>query len=169
MSSTSPDSLPNGTRTAITVAIESPAQAEVQALIAALDAYQDTLYPPESRHVLDLTGLLQAHVTVLVARDQAGQALGCVALVRQPDHGEVKRLYVIPAARRHGVARALLTRLVDLAVTQGCPVLSLETGPRQPEALAFYARQGFIPGPPFGAYRADPLSVFLHKRLDPSV
>ena len=169
MSSTSPDSGVNGDvptqRMAFTVAITSPAQADVQALIAALDAYQDTLYPPESRHVLDLAGLLQPQVTVLVARDRAGLALGCVALVRQADHGEIKRLYVIPAARRLGVARVLLTTLQHHAAAQGCPVLRLETGPRQTEALTFYARQGFTPCPPFGAYRADPLSVFLHKRL----
>lgn len=169
MNSTSPDSGMHDAvpapPVAFTVVIASPAQADVQALIAALDAYQDTLYPPESRHVLDLAGLLQPQVTVLVARDRAGLALGCVALVRQPDHGEVKRLYVIPAARRLGVARVLLTTLQQHAVAQGCPVLRLETGPRQAEALTFYARQGFTPCPPFGAYRADPLSVFLHKRL----
>ena len=46
----------------MTIALESPDQPEVIALIAELDAYQDTLYPPESRHALDLASLKQANV-----------------------------------------------------------------------------------------------------------
>ena len=38
------------------IALESPDQPDVIALIAELDAYQDTLYPPESRHIFDLAG-----------------------------------------------------------------------------------------------------------------
>jgi putative acetyltransferase len=60
----------------MTVAIESPDQPEVIALIAELDAYQDTLYPPESRHALDLTALKQLNVLFAVARDNAGRAIG---------------------------------------------------------------------------------------------
>lgn len=147
------------------VTVESPKQPDVRALIADLDAYQDSLYPPESRHVLDLAGLMQPNVSVLVARDQAGQACGCVALVRYPDHGEIKRLYVAPRARGQGVAKALLAGLAHRAAAQGCTVLRLETGPLQTEALGLYARLGFTPCGPFGRYRPDPLSVFLHKRL----
>ena len=46
----------------MTIAFELPDQPEVIALIAELDAYQDTLYPPESRHTLDLASLKQANV-----------------------------------------------------------------------------------------------------------
>ncbi len=49
------------------IALESPDQPEVTALIAELDAYQDDLYPPESRHALDLTSLMQPNVLFLVA------------------------------------------------------------------------------------------------------
>ena len=38
----------------IDVRLESPGQPDVVQLIAELDAYQDTLYPPESRQALDL-------------------------------------------------------------------------------------------------------------------
>lgn len=44
------------------IALESPDQPEVIALIAALDAYQDSLYPPEARYALDLTALMQPQV-----------------------------------------------------------------------------------------------------------
>ena len=44
------------------VALESPDQPEAIQLIGDLDAYQETLYPPESRHRLDLEWLKQASV-----------------------------------------------------------------------------------------------------------
>ena len=53
------------------------------------------------------------------------------------------------------------------AQASGCTRLMLETGPYQPEALAFYARCGCAPCGPFGTYADDPLSVFKQKRLSP--
>ena len=41
------------------IAFESPNQPEIIALIADLDAYQLTLYPPESVYALDLPSLMQ--------------------------------------------------------------------------------------------------------------
>ena len=62
------------------IALESPVQPEVIALIAELDAYQKSLYPPESRHPLDIAALMQPNVVFAVARDAAGQARGCGAV-----------------------------------------------------------------------------------------
>ena len=66
--------------TTVHIAFESPDQPEVIALIAQLDAYQDTLYPPESRHSLDLRTLVQPHVIFAVARSADGRAVGCGAV-----------------------------------------------------------------------------------------
>lgn len=147
------------------VALESPDQPPVIALIAELDAYQDALYPPESRHALDLATLKQPHVRFAVARDDAGQAVGCAALVLVPGHGEVKRMYVHPRGRGQGIAKALLGLLENEAAQADCRLLMLETGPFQPEALGFYERSGYERRGPFGGYRDDPLSVFMQKRL----
>ena len=147
------------------VALESPDQPEVIQLIAELDAYQDTLYPPESRHALDLASLKQPHVLFAVARDASGQACGCGAVVLGDEYGEVKRMYVATSQRGAGVARQVLALLEDQARARGCVRLMLETGPRQPEALAFYASMGYERRGPFGDYRDDPLSVFMHKRI----
>lgn len=152
----------------IDVRLESPNQSDVARLIAALDAYQDTLYPPESRHVLDLAALCRPEVLFAVARDDdTGEAVGCGAVVLGADHGEVKRLYVDPDARGQGVARRLLQYLEARATAAGCTALMLETGPRQPEAIALYAASGFVRCGRFGSYRDDPLSVFMHKALTP--
>ena len=57
------------------IAFESPDQPAIIALIADLDAYQLTLYPPESVYALDLQTLLQPHVRFAVARS-SGHAEG---------------------------------------------------------------------------------------------
>lgn len=90
------------------VALETPKQPEVIALIAELDAYQLTLYPPESVYALDMDALTQPNVLFAVARTQAGVAVGCCAVVVTPDFGEIKRMFVSPAARGQGVATRVL-------------------------------------------------------------
>jgi putative acetyltransferase len=149
----------------MTIAIELPDQPEVIALIAELDAYQDTLYPPESRHALDLTALKQPNVLFAVARDSAGRAIGCGAIVLYPEFGEIKRMYVSPHGRGRGVAKKLLALLESHAIGSGCKLLKLETGPYQHEALALYASAGYERRGPFGDYTKDPLSVFMQKHL----
>lgn len=146
------------------IEIESPNQADVIALIAELDAYQDSLYPAESRYALDLTSLMQPNVVFGVARDAAGAAVGCGAIVLEEEYGELKRMYVSVEQRGNGIAGRILNCLEDAALAKGCSVFKLETGPYQPEALAFYARSGYQRCERYGDYRDDPLSVFMEKR-----
>jgi putative acetyltransferase len=145
------------------IALESPDQPEVIRLIAELDAYQDTLYPPESRHALDLASLKQPEVVFAVARNADGQAIGCGAIVVNREYGELKRMYVHPQSRGAGAARKILALLESTAASLGCKLLTLETGPRQPEALHLYASCGYERRGPFGKYTGDPLSVFMQK------
>ncbi|GAB3307347.1 GNAT family N-acetyltransferase [Geodermatophilus aquaeductus] len=94
---------------------------------------------------------------VLVARDAAGTALGCGALRTLGDGvAEVKRMYVVPEARGRGVSKLVLAGLEDAARARGWTVLRLETGPRQPEAIALYEGAGYRPIPAFGGYVDDP-------------
>jgi len=147
------------------IALESPDQPDVIALIAALDAYQDGLYPPESRHALDLAALQRDNVRFFVARDTARRAVGCGAVVLHDDHGEIKRVYVDPASRGQGAAAGLMCALEAASVAAGCTRLMLETGPYQPEALGLYESFGYARRGPFADYRDDPLSVFMEKAL----
>ncbi|WP_374347946.1 GNAT family N-acetyltransferase [Chitinimonas sp.] len=150
------------------ISLESPDQPDVIQLIAELDAYQDSLYPPESRHALNLDSLKQSNVVFAVARSDTGQAIGCGAIVIQPDYGELKRMYVSPHSRGGGIARKLLAALESSALSRGCYLLMLETGPSQPEALGLYASCGYQRCGPFADYWDDPLSVFMQKHLAPA-
>ena len=76
----------------------------------------------------------------LVIRDEAGAALGCGALCAP---GELRRMYVRPAARRRGVGRALLGALEDEARCAGLEELALHTTDALGEAHAFYAAAGY--------------------------
>jgi putative acetyltransferase len=149
----------------MTIAFETPDQPEIHALIAELDTYLLTLYPPESVYALDIRALLQPNIRFAVARDAAGAAVGCAAVVLTPQYGEIKRMYVRPAARGAGTAARLMQLLEQTAASAGCPALMLEAGPDQPEALAFYARSGFERCGPYGDYPDDPYSVFMRKPL----
>jgi putative acetyltransferase len=144
---------------------ESPDQPDVIALIADLDAYQDTLYPAEARYALDLTSLMKSNVIFMVARDALGLAIGCGAVVMTNFSGELKRMYVRPGNRGQGIARNLLVQLEASSLSAGCKELLLETGPYQHEALAFYTKQGYTRRGAFGDYPEHPLSVFMEKQL----
>lgn len=142
---------------------ESPDQPDVLALIADLDAYQDSLYPAEARYALDLASLCRSNVVFVVARSAQGDALGCGAVVLSDKWGELKRMYVRPESRGQGVAGRILGSLEAAAERAGCTTLMLETGPFQPQALRFYERQGYRRRGAFGAYPDHPLSVFMSK------
>lgn len=147
------------------VNLESPNQPEIIALIKELDAYQDTLYPAEARYALDLTSLEQGNLLFAVARDDRDAAFGCGALVLDGDAAELKRMYVSPTHRGQGAAAAILNRLEAEASNRNCLLIQLETGPFQPEALAFYKKHGFQLCRAFGDYPEHPLSVFMEKEL----
>jgi GNAT superfamily N-acetyltransferase len=69
---------------------------------------------------------------------------------------ELKRMYVAPSARRGGLARLMLAHLEATARTAGADVIVLESGTRQPEALALYESMGYERIEGFGYYRDYP-------------
>ncbi|KWV59093.1 GCN5 family acetyltransferase [Bradyrhizobium macuxiense] len=149
----------------ISIAPEDPRQPELRRLIALSDAYMQALYPAESNHLIDVDTLAAPGAVFLVAR-RDGEALGSIAFrIIAPDHAEMKRMFVRSEARGFGLGRRLLHALEDVARRQGIDRISLETGIRQPEAIGLYRASGYRDCPPFGSYAADPLSLFMTKRL----
>jgi GNAT superfamily N-acetyltransferase len=78
---------------------------------------------------------------------------------------EVKRMYVVPRARGLGLARAMLAHLESTARAAGAEVMVLETGLRQPEAIALYESSGYLPITGFGYYKDAPLSRCMARTL----
>lgn len=79
--------------------------------------------------------------------------------------GEIKRMYVDPARRGRGIARALLAALEDAARGAGCVTMRLETGAAQPEAIGLYLSSGYTPIPSYGYYRDFPTNRCFGKAL----
>jgi GNAT superfamily N-acetyltransferase len=103
--------------------------------------------------------------TFLVAFDDE-EPLGCGGIRHHDgDTAELKRMYVDPRARRRGVARALLEELERCATDLGYTRIRLETGVRQPEAIALYLSAGYEPIEPYGYYGRSPLSRCFEKEL----
>jgi putative acetyltransferase len=149
----------------IAVERESPRQDDVIALIRQSDALMQSLYPAESNHLVDIEQLAQPHVHFFVARED-GKAFGCGAFVLgEARQAEMKRVFVDPAARGKGVARVLIESLEREAARLGVTRMQLETGIKQPEAIALYRKLGYAERGPFGSYKPDPLSLFMEKRL----
>ena len=78
---------------------------------------------------------------------------------------ELKRMYVRQNARRGGLATELLVELERTAAAAGHQRMILETGSRQPEAVAMYRSAGYDDIPAFGFYARAPLSIHLAKPL----
>jgi putative acetyltransferase len=141
---------------------ESPQRGEIRRLLAEADAYSQALYPPESRHPVTAEELAAPGVRFFVARAD-GVPVGCAALIRDGEAGELKRMFVLERARGIGVGRAILKAVEAAAVADGMTRLRLESGIHNHEALGLYRRAGYAERGPFAAYQPDPLSVFLEK------
>lgn len=149
---------------AVAVRPGDPRSPEGRRLLGASHALLTALYPPEDNFFLSVEGLAAPHIDFWVAED-VGRALGCVALARMDGYGEVKSLFVDPAARGRGVGAALMAALEARARAAGLPLLRLETGDTLAEAQRLYRRHGFQGCGPFGDYREGAHSVFMEKRL----
>lgn len=156
------------------IAIErvTAATPEVDALVGELNEVLGALYAAHQRHGLAIAQLFEPHVRFFLTRAD-GIAVGCGGVALFDGYAEVKRMYTRPSARGRGAAKALLRRIEEEARGAALPVLRLETGIHQHEAIGLYESVGFRRCGPFGPYAAMPTgniatSVFYEKALRPS-
>lgn len=92
--------------------------------------------------------------------------VGCGAIKKYTDKVvEVKRMFTHPEARGKGIASSVLTELEKWAAELGFARCILETGIRQPEAIALYYKCGYHRIPNYGQYEALFSSVCFEKPL----
>lgn len=149
--------------TDLVIAVEHPGGPEPVAILEQHLAFARRTSPPEHVHALDITGLLDPAVTFVGAR--AGGVLLGVGALRELDagHAEIKSMHTTEAARGRGVGAAIVRHLLDLARSRGYTRVSLETGTDEAFAPArrLYAREGFVPCPPFAEYTDNPFSTCM--------
>ncbi len=99
-----------------------------------------------------------------ILAEDAGQHIACIGLRQfSAGIGEIKRLYVAPAARGHGLGRLLVERIIAVAREIGYSSLLLDTLPFMKEAQSLYVALGFKPTAP---YRYNPVAGSAFLRLD---
>jgi len=154
----------------IAIAVLDPFSAEAAHLLAASDALMRSLYPGIDEHLEGPASLATSPGIFLGAwRGPECLACGAVKVMQQADgfrYGEIKRVFVLPQARRLGLAQRLMQRLEQYLRNEGIEWARLETGIHQPEALALYAGLGYQRCASFGSYQANATGVLMQKRLN---
>lgn len=152
----------------VSIAIETPLQYDVRAMVAELNAYLMPLTPSEFQFQLTAEQMAEPGVTVFVARDETGAAVGMAALKEHLNGlGEVKRMFTRPAVRGRGVGMMLLRRIEDLAAEEGLERLVLETGEAEgfQPAWRVYERGGFTTCGAVLDYPDSGFSRFYEKKI----
>ncbi|OXA93846.1 GNAT family N-acetyltransferase [Flavobacterium hercynium] len=103
------------------------------------------------------------HAIVLYENDIA---VGCGAFREKENYSvEIKRMYVSPDHRKKGIASQVLTALELWAKELNYPFTVLETGKKQPEAIALYQKSGYAEIPNYPPYENIENSVCMKKTL----
>lgn len=93
-------------------------------------------------------------------------AVGCGAIKPyDSDTVEIKRMFVLPKARGEGIATQILKSLEQWASELNYKKCILETGKRQPEAIALYTKTGYTVIPNYGQYQGMENSVCFQKQV----
>jgi GNAT superfamily N-acetyltransferase len=104
-------------------------------------------------------------LTSVLALD-GDEAVGHAALRSRGDAFEVKKVYVAPEHRGRGISKLIMNELEAIARENGSRSLILQTGDRQPEAIALYLGLGYQQIPVFAPYDVMAVSLCYGKTLD---
>ena len=129
----------------------------LDAELAVRDGEEHGFYAQFNKPV-GLGGVVVAHL--------GGEAVGCGAFKKYGDGvAEIKRMFVRPDARGKRIAAGVLNELESWAAETGFRECILETGWKQPEAIALYRREGYEVIPNYGQYAGVENSVCMRKVL----
>lgn len=138
--------------------------ADLHSLVAMLDEElkqrdgEDHYFFAQFNKLAGLSGVVLAYLD--------DRAVGCGAFKRHSgDEAEIKRMFVRPDNRGKRIAAAILTELETWASESGFRSCVLETGFKQPEAIALYTRSGYEVIPNYGQYADVGNSVCMRKEI----
>ncbi|MGJ4928311.1 GNAT family N-acetyltransferase [Bradyrhizobium sp. HKCCYLS2038] len=148
----------------LTMSIEDPASATAEALIAELSATLARITGDSGRSSFDPDDVRGPKACFVIARDGAGQAVGCGALrPLQARIAEVKRMFARPGTA--GVGAAILAHLETAAAAYGYQAIWLETRVVNTRAVGFYERHGYRRIPNYGKYAGREEAACFAKQL----
>ncbi len=137
----------------VALAVEDPAAAAsqdaIEAYYAELDRRMERGFDPGTTIPAEPEDLVPPGGAFVVARID-GEVAGCGAVkLHGTGPAEIKRMWVSPSARGHGIGRRLLVELERVAAAHGATVLHLETNRSLHEAIALYRSAGYVEVAPF--------------------
>lgn len=152
------------TTSALQLHKEDPAATDSVRLMDELSSALEAITGDSGRASFDAADVVGPAACFVVARDDAGKALGCGALrPLQPGVAEIKRMYA-----RHGtsgVGSAVLRFLEAEAAALGYQAVWLETRLVNRRAVDFYTARGYTRMANYGKYIGNPLAVCFEKQL----
>lgn len=120
----------------------------------ALQLGVDLCFQGFEAELASLPGQYAAPAGALLLARVDGQVAGCGGVrplpeVDHPDACEMKRLYVRPAFRGHGLGRLIAQALMDHALQAGYSTMLLDTLDEMEAARGLYQTLGFVEVPPY--------------------
>lgn len=133
-------------------------------LVQLLDAELAVRDGSEHAFYHQFNGIVNLKHTVVAYRD--GVPVACGAF-KEIETGivEIKRMFTLEHSRGLGIASAVLYELEAWAASLGYTTSVLETGKKQPEAIALYKKNGYQIIPNYGQYAGVENSVCFSKSL----
>ncbi len=148
----------------IKIGFENPENPDLAALHDARIAFNFEGYDPADCFTPPVSALAAPDMRFRVARLD-GVVTGMAALRLDDGWGEIKAVFIDPAARGCGVARALMEHLENVALAEEVRLLRLETGNLHTDAIEFYSRLGWVQIPRFDPYPENDTSLYYEKAL----
>ena len=135
---------------------------DFSSLIVKLDVDLDARYGTKQDFYSQFNSVA-AIKNVIVAYDE-DRPVGCGCFKEiEPGTVEIKRMFVDEDYRGKGVAATILSRLEEWANECGYKKSVLQTGDKQPEAVKFYLKSGYLHTENYGQYIGDEASVCMMK------
>ena len=124
---------------------------------------------PDSQHHFEPHNQVDESARIIVAYDgDIAIACGCFRSTKEQGTIEIKRMYVRPDRRGAGMAGKILSELETWASEEGYTRSILETGIKQPEAIALYSRAGYSLITNYPPYVGVMESICMQKTLPAS-
>jgi N-acetylglutamate synthase-like GNAT family acetyltransferase len=148
----------------VTITEEAPDHPDALRLMNELSDILENITGDNGRSHFSLQDINKPRSLFVIARNQAGEAIGCGAL-RPVDEatGEIKRMYANKQSQ--GIGTKILSYLENRARELNYKILRLETRLVNRTAVSFYESRGYHHIPNYGVYVNRPESVCFEKRL----